>query len=193
MVAIAKKEFEEVTFTKEKFGSEDLRHKYFANCVFEQCDLSRADLSNTKFHDCVFKSCNFGLAKIDNSRWQNVRFIDSKLVGLDFTKCNTQLFSVLCTRSLLESCNFSGLNLSNCQFNEATLRNCHFSECNLQGVDFRKSSLKGTIFHKTDLRKCDFRESTGYHIDPTTNKVNGAKFSMPEAQSITEALGIIIE
>jgi hypothetical protein len=51
----------------------------------------------------------------------------------------------------------------------------------LKGADFSGVDLLGTIFHNCDLCGADFSSSIQYDIDPRTNKITKAKFSLPEA------------
>ncbi|MFR4453288.1 MAG: pentapeptide repeat-containing protein [Ruminococcus sp.] len=58
---------------------------------------------------------------------------------------------------------------------------------------FRNCRLERTQFDGCDIRKADFRESCGYLIDITSNKIKNAKFSYPEVVRLLDALDIQIE
>ena len=51
----------------------------------------------------------------------------------------------------------------------------------------------GTLFHNCDLSRSDFSGALNYSIDVRTNQVKQAKFSLPEAIALLQALDIRIE
>ncbi|MGK5082194.1 pentapeptide repeat-containing protein [Bdellovibrionota bacterium FG-1] len=69
----------------------------------------------------------------------------------------------------------------------------YFSGTDLSECDFQKSDLFNARFQNTTLLKADFRGAHSYLIDPISNKVRGARFSLPEAQGLLVGLGIRIE
>ena len=60
----------------------------------------------------------------------------------------------------------------------------------LLNLIFADVDLSGTLFHQADLRKANFRGAKNYSLDVRTNKVEGAKFSFPEAISLLSSFGI---
>lgn len=74
-----------------------------------------------------------------------------------------------------------------CIFDETDFAESDVSECNFRGSDF-----KGARFVDTNLQKADFQHAINYQIDPLTNKLKGAKFSLPEAIGMLTGLGIVI-
>ncbi len=69
---------------------------------------------------------------------------------------------------------------------------CHFTETRLNGADFSDVVLSGTLFHKCDLSKADFSSAVDYHIDPLTNKIKKAKFSLPEVVGLLHGFDVTI-
>ncbi|MDP2103500.1 MAG: hypothetical protein Q8K26_01100 [Candidatus Gracilibacteria bacterium] len=49
------------------------------------------------------------------------------------------------------------------------------------------------LFQNSNLTKVNFSGATNYYIDPTQNKLKGAKFSQPEVLSLLAGFGIEIE
>ena len=58
---------------------------------------------------------------------------------------------------------------------------------------FSSCSLNGTTYLDCDLRKANFKEAKGYLIDVTRNLIKGAQFSYPEALTLLDSLGIIVD
>ena len=71
---------------------------------------------------------------------------------------------------------------------DSVFENCNLSESNLYSCD-----LKNTEFFGCDLRKSDCRKANGYNIDPTNNRIKGAKFSYPDVLTLLNGFGIVIE
>jgi uncharacterized protein YjbI with pentapeptide repeats len=129
---------------------------------------------------------------LDGCRLQDVQFLDCKIVGAEFFKCEKTFFSVNFKNCLMQYCNFSDLNMKNSSFHDSSLKESHFTNTILKGADFSGVDLLGTIFHNCDLCNVDFSSSTQYSIDPTTNKIKKAKFSFPEAAGLLRAFDITV-
>lgn len=70
------------------------------------------------------------------------------------------------------------------------LRESRFVESNLSEAHFEHSYLEQTLLHQCNLEKANFTNARNYSIDPTTNNIKGAVFSLPEAVSLLKSLGI---
>ena len=79
-------------------------------------------------------------------------------------------------------------NFLNCQIN-----NSDFYQSDLTGANFSGSDLKDTIFENSRLSEANFVDSKNYRINPFTNKIKNARFSMPEAITLLKSLDIIID
>ena len=77
-------------------------------------------------------------------------------------------------------------------FSESKLNECHFTNTNLNGADFGEVDLLGTIFHNCDLSLANFSTAVRYEIDPRTNKIKKAKFSLPEAMALLRGFDVTI-
>lgn len=60
----------------------------------------------------------------------------------------------------------------------------------MQLTDFKGTELHETEFYQCDLRKADFRDAAGYKVDILGGRLNGAKFSLPEAVNLLANLKI---
>lgn len=176
----------------EDFSKKSLEGHVFTSCSFNSCDFSESILRNAKFRSCTFVNCNLSLPKLDGCCFQDAQFIECKIVGAEFFKCEKIFFSVSFKKCMLLYCNFSNLNMKNTSFNESTLKESHFINTSLNGADFTDVDLSGTIFHNCDLCKADFSSSTRYDIDPQTNKIKKAKFSLPEAIGLLRCFDVTI-
>lgn len=190
-------EFSSLHNEEQIYKSEDFSKKYFGShsftcCVFQTCNFSESLLQNAKFFGCTFVGCNLSLVKLDNCRLQDAQFIDCKIVGADFCRFQKTFFSASFKNTLLHYCNFSDLNMKNNIFSGSRVKESYFSNTCLTGADFSDVDLSGTIFHNCDLCKADFSTATQYEIDPLTNKIKKAKFSLPEAVGLLRAFDIVI-
>jgi fluoroquinolone resistance protein len=183
---------EDKIFKSENFSKRSLEGHVFNSCSFNSCDFSESILRNAKFSACVFMNCNLSLTKLDACRFQEVQFVDCKIVGAEFFKCDRAFFSVSFKKCLLSYCNFSDLNMKNTHFDGSKIQQAHFTNTVLSGADFADTDLSGTIFHNCDLCKADFSSAVRYNIDPQTNKIKKARFSLPEAVGLLQGFDIII-
>lgn len=183
---------EEKTFKSENFSKKSLEGRIFQACSFINCDFTDSILRNAKFCGCVLKNSNLSLPKLDGCRLQDVQFIDCKIVGADFFKCEKTFYSPSFKNCLIQYCNFSDLNMKSISFKECKIHEAHFNNTSLCGADFTNTDLSGTIFHNCDLSKADFSTAVNYSLDPQTNKIKKAKFSLPEALGLLRGFDIII-
>lgn len=179
-------------YKSEDFSKKVLDNSTFTHCTFNHCNFSECFLRNSKFCFCTFVDCNLSLIKIEGTRLQEVQFQECKIVGVEFFKCEKLFFSVCFKNCLLHYCNFSDLPMKNGRFHGSKLKENHFTNTCLIGADFSGVDLTGTIFHNCDLSKADFSTAVHYNIDPQTNKIKHAKFSLPEAIGLLRAFDVTI-
>lgn len=183
---------EEQVIKSENYAKRSLDGRVFSSCAFQNCDFSESLLYNTEFCNCTFTNCNFSLPKLDGCRLQEVHFIDCKIVGAEFFKCQKTFFSVMFTKCMLQYCNFSDLKMKKTSFSKSKLKECFFTNTGLSGADFGGVDLSGTIFHNCDLSLADFSSAIQYQIDPQANKIKKAKFSLPEVVGLLQSFDITI-
>lgn len=182
----------ELVIRSEDFSKKSLEGYTFTSCSFHSCNFSEAILRNAKFCGCIFLNCNLSLPKLEGCRFQDAQFVECKIVGAEFFKCEKTFFSTSFKKCLLQYCNFSDLNMKNVSFKESLLKENHFINTILNGADFTDVDLAGTIFHNCDLCKADFSSAMQYDIDPQTNKIKKAKFSLPEVVGLLRGFNITI-
>lgn len=164
----------------------------YENCTFFQCNFSNADLSNIFFIDCKFIGCNLSLAKLNNTAFREVIFTDCKLLGLHFENCNEFLFSVGFTNCNLNLCSFYQRKMKKSLFRNASFQEVDFTETDISGAVFESCDLSRAVFNNTNLEKADLRSAVNYSIDPSTNKIKKAKFSIGGVSGLLDKYDIEI-
>ncbi len=190
--------YESQTFTAVTASVQTFSGVDFTGCVFDRCVFTECAFSHCSFADCRFTGCDLSLARVPGSRFTDTRFHTSKLLGVDWTKAGDAVIS-----KLFLSVHFDDCLLNYATFFGLTLRRGRFVGCIAYEVDFRDADLTeavctrtdftGSKFHHTNLTKADFRHATGYAINPATNTVTKARFSLPEAVSLLSGFDIVIE
>jgi uncharacterized protein YjbI with pentapeptide repeats len=194
-VASARKQA--VIHTDTHFGAADsaalrLSGARFEDCSFERCELRERDLRGARFVDCSFVATDAALATVIDCALVRVRFRECRLSGINWSVAN-KLESVTFDECQIDDAVFSGLSLHECAFTRCMVRRAAFRETNLSKVSFRGSTLTGAEFVHSDLRGADFREAVDYTLNPSENRVEGARFSLPDAVTLLAGLGVIIE
>lgn len=185
---IADKVFRAINHSEEK-----LEKATYENCEFINCEFSEADLSAYSFIECTFKACNFSTTTLSNAIFRDVRFISSKLLGLQYDTCNQVFISFYFDKCLLNFSSFYNLTLKNIIFNNCELKDVDFANANLSNAQFNDCDLAGAIFDNTILEKADFRSSYNYSLDPEQNKIKKAKFSSAGIIGLLGKYDIFIE
>ncbi len=163
----------------------------FVDCEFEGVDFQSRDLTNIKIIESRIKNCNLSNTNLSYSIFRDIKFSQSKLIGLDFSTLNSvsDLSFDLC---ILDMANLSELILKQTEMTECRCRGTDFTRAKLAKSNFTRSDFDGAIFYETDLRDCDFSEAVNYRIDSNKNFLKGSRFSLPEAVSLLEIQGIKI-
>jgi uncharacterized protein YjbI with pentapeptide repeats len=184
---------EDQTFEKLEFSLSTYPKGQYENCSFIACDFSNANLSNYIFIDCVFTTCNLSLAKLSKTTLRNVHFIECKLTGLHFEDCYP-FGMTLC---------FDGCNLTHSSFFKTSIKETVFKKCLLLETDFAASDLtacvfelcdlSGALFDNTILEKADLRTSFHFSINPASNRIKKAKFSLSGLAGLLENYDLEID
>lgn len=187
------KVYEQQNFHKLVVGPEALRHREFSGCNFKHCEFGAADLSSSSFLDCRFDSCSFAATKLDHCHFKGVHFKDCKFVGINFCRVEAFLLQWSFGACKLEFCQFGGLKMAHSEFEQCVLLECDFVNADLRESSLCGCELRGSKFHHTQLEKADLSGARNYQIDPSSNRIKGAKFSYPEALNLLAAFEITIE
>lgn len=168
---------EDKKFENIDYSEKILSNREFVNCEFINCNFTKSDFSNNDFMDCNFKSCNFSLTILQDAGLKNSKFFGCKLMGIDFSKCNSFLFSVGFQDCHLDYSSFFQIKMKKTNFVDCSVKDVDFSEADLSMAIFKNCDLLNTSFMRTNLEKTDFRSALNYSIDPELNRIKKAKFS----------------
>ena len=184
---IENKVFENITF-----GEENPPDGVYEECRFIHCNLNNADLSNVTLRNCIFDGCDLSLAKLRETSFQEVHFLNSKLLGLQFCDCRELLLEFQFEQCMLKLSNFQRLNLKNTQFTDCNLQEADFTGTDLTGASFDNCDLMRTTFGHTILEQADFRTAYNFSINPATNRIRKARFSLAGLVGLLDVYGIEI-
>jgi fluoroquinolone resistance protein len=184
---------ENKVFEKEDFRQTPLAGIEYEECRFINCNFNTADLSGITFRKCRFENCDLSLAKVRNSSLQEVTFRGCKLLGVQFSECRTFLLQLEFEACMLKLALFCKLKLKNTRFKNCTLQEADFSEADLSGAEFEQCDLLLCTFMHTNLEKADFRSAFNYSINPETNRLRKARFSLAGVPGLLDQYDIEIE
>lgn len=170
-----------------------LGHTEFDEFRFVSCDFTGADLSQLRFTDCLFEHCSLATAKLAGTALQNVAFADCKLLGLQFTACRDMLFGVHFDQCQLRYASFAGRSMPGTRFVGCALEDADFADADLSEAVFQDCALAGAVFQNTRLAGADFTTATGFVIDPVTNPLTGARFTLPGLLGVVAGFGLVVE
>jgi len=166
----------------------------FYDCSFVLCSFAETEFLNCKFNNCVFEQCDLSLMRVTGSTFPGTRFVNSKVMGVDWTLVNWSASLIGEPLSFLEcSINHStfiglhlkGISIKDCMATDVDFRDSDLFQANLSGTNFAES-----LFTNTNLIEADFRNAQNYDINPVKNTLTKAKFSLPEAMALLFSMDI---
>lgn len=188
------------TFSKLDRAGEGLSSRLFEDCLFTGCRLEGALVENCQFSGCRFEGCKITAPKFRATQMLSCDFADCALSGVDWSALldeRKREMGFLPFDSLsgcsLRHCVFFGLDLKSFNFSRTDLSGSVFDGCHLEGASFQECRLGGASFAQNDLSGADFRGAEEYFFSLESNRVKGARFSLPEAVNLLSALGVVIE
>ncbi len=170
--------FESQTYTGTDFTAPGLERGEYEDCNFTNCNLEAVNLAGIRFTGCVFTECNMTMVKLHKTAFREVSFVNCKLLGLHFNDCHDIGFSVSFTDCILNLSSFYQRKCKGICFENTSLTEVDFAEADLSSAVFEKCNLLGANFEHTLLEKADFRTAYNYSINPDTNRIKKAKFSL---------------
>ena len=145
---------------------------------------------------CTFQQCDLSLIHVDHSAFNEARFEDCKIAGVDWTQARWGTIigvePLNFFRSTLNYSTFIGLKLKQIRIVDCTALDVDFTDAALvkavcTGTDFSESR-----FMRTDLTEADFTGASNYAINPTANTLKKTKFALPEAVNLLYSLDIVL-
>jgi fluoroquinolone resistance protein len=181
------------SFQNKTFSPDDINNNEFSNCTFHTCDFSNGIFSSGIFIDCIFESSNLTMAKLFICQLNNNTFKNSKVLGVNFSDCDDVPFSVRFEGCILDYCSFSKKKMPKTSFVSCSMKGADFSEADLSKSVFSNTDLMNAVFHRTILKEANFATASNYIIDPETNTIKKAVFSVHGLSGLLNTYDIIIE
>lgn len=175
------------------FAESPLQIGEYENCTFQNCNFEYANFSQFKFTDCEFTGCNLSMAKLAGTAFRYVIFKNCKMFGMHFDDCNEFGLSFSFDDCALNNSVFYKTTIKRTSFKNCKLIEVDFAECNLSNSLFLNCDFSGATFEKTNLEKTDFRTSFNYIINPESNALKKAKFSLSEIHGLLRRFDIEID
>ena len=183
---------EEKHFEQTDFSLEPLPGRDYEDCVFNNCNFSNTNLTSVNFTGCKFNGCNMTMANLTKTAFRDCTFKDCKLLGLHFNHCHEFGLSVAFENCILNLASFYKSKLKNTKFTNSSLHETDFAEANLSGAVFANCDLAGASFDNTNLEKADLRTAYNYTINPETNRIKKAKFSVAGIAGLLTKYDIVV-
>jgi len=190
---VSKEQIKDQTFEKVDYSEQEIKNSEFENCKFINCNFSNADLAYSVFIDCSFDNCNLSMIKLYNTGLRDVRFLNSKVIGIDFSECTEFNFTISFSSCCLDYTYFHKNSLKKTLFSDCSIKEANFTKSDLSGAVFAQCDFTGTAFHQNNLSGADLRSSENFVINPETNKIKKAKFSRYNIIGLVQKYDIIIE
>jgi len=184
------------TFRGVKAAGTVVQNVVFADCIFDRCAFSTTQFLRCSFTGCSFRTSDLSLARFTSSRFVDASFSESKLIGIDWpsvTHVRALPLTIGFDSCVVSHSSFAGLNLRRLRLERCVAERVDFGGADLTDAVLRETDFSAATFDDTTLTGADFRGAHGYVIDPRTNRVARAKFSMPDAVGLLLALGVVID
>lgn len=164
----------------------------FSGCTFVTCRLFKTIFFDCRFENCTFQNCDLSSLSIKHTVFNEVLFIESKLMGIQWPDAGIPL-DVNFRNCTLDYSSFIGVNLKNAELTHCQLKEVDFTETNLSRANCSASDFTGARFINTNLEYTDFSQASNYAIHPDGNTLRKTIFSLPEAMTLLNAYDIIIK
>ncbi len=187
---------EDRTFEGLALDGGEICAKEFAGCTFTSCSFLEARFMACRFVHCSFLRCDLSLCRIDDCSFTGVKFIDSRVIGVNWTEASWPALGLYDAigfeRCAISHSTFVGLGLRRVRIIDCAAHDVDFAEANLTEATFTGTDFQDSRFWHTDLTAADFTGATNYAIAPGLNVLRKARFSLPEAMALLYGLDIIL-
>ena len=141
------------------------------------------------FERCEFVGCDLTKLLWGSSSLRGVRFVDCKLMGVNFAgAADNPEFSF--DGCLMRYSVFDGVNLRGIHFHNCHLHDASFVECDLNDADFGGCDLEGAVLRNCRMAGADFSTATGLFFEPAQNRARDAYISPETAIQLARAAGL---
>lgn len=187
-VYIEDRQFEHTDFTLSP-----LEKGSYESCIFKGCNFSSTDLSEFIFCNCEFIESNLSLVNLTKTVLQDTKFTGCKLLGLQFDSCSDFGLSLSFKNCQLDHSVFYKKKIKEINFTNTQLREVDFTEADLSQAVFENCDLLGATFEFTNLEKADFRTAHNFSINPESNRIRKAKFTLMGLPGLLNKFDLMIE
>ena len=122
--------------------------------------------------------------KINKTSLRTTSFSACKTMGVYFDDSNTIGLSFKFQSCNLSYSSFINLPMKKSVFLDCILHQVDFSNADLTNSIFEKSDLKNALFINSNLEGCNLTLAHTLNIDPTKNRIKGAKFSYENVRGL---------
>lgn len=185
-------EFEDEAIEDLDCGGADLRGKSFFQCEFCSVSAIAADMSDCVLEDCQLHGCDLTMAVLKGASLRGVRFVDCKLMGVDWSLVQGLIFEVGFTRCVLSHGSFIDLKMKQTEFIECRAHETNFAGVDLTEADFSRTDLEGAKFVDTNLTGANLSTAEHYEINPDDNVLRSTRYSMEAALALASRMGVIV-
>jgi len=189
-------EFVDQVFEGLGLTEQEVNSKRFYDCRFVDCVFNETLFRKCRFRGCTFERCDLQLVRFPDSSFSDTQFEQSSLAGVNWTEAQWPRKGFLCPIGFIECrishSTFIGLSLKEIVIRDCVARNVDFRETNLTRADLRGTDFEESLFIHTDLTEADFTGAKNYTINASVNRLEGAKFALPEAMALLYGLDIVL-
>ena len=184
-------DFYDAHFSNLVYHSDKIDFREFYDCVFANCSFHEVDFKGSRFINCTFDSCDLSLAQMTRAAFRGTVFKNCKMIGIDWSVSSSPLLAEFFDCDLSYA-SFAHIDLSQGKITRCKAHEVYFWETNLTQADFSGTDFQDSQFKDSNLTKADFSTARSYTISPNANVLKEAKFSLPEAVSLLNHLGIVL-
>jgi len=184
-------DFYELRFTNLVHHAQKIDFREFYDCTFTNCTFHEVDFRGSRFINCTFESCDLSLAQMSRAVFRGTVFKNCRMIGIDWSESSSPLMAGYFDCDLSYS-SFAHLDYSKGKIIRCKAHEVYFWESNLSQTDFSETDFEDSQFKECDLSKADLSTARNYAISPNSNILKEARFSLPEAVSLLNHLGIVL-
>lgn len=177
---------------KVDYTEKEVREIEFYKCRFTECNFFKTHFIDCEFENCSFEKCDLSLIGLSGSRLLDVNFVDTKILGVDWTLLKKP-YRFSFNKCKLDNSSFFRMELNSLNMIECSAREVDFIEANLTKMVFAYTDLYHSRFNGANLVLANFSNAINYSIDPNQCKLKKTIFTMPEAMSLLSAFDVVIK
>ncbi len=115
------------------------------------------------------------------------------MLGFHFENCDQLGLTFRFENCQLDHSSFYQVKLNHTVFLKTSLREVDFTETDLRNTVLDECDLLNATFEYTNLERANLSSALNYSIDPESNRIKGAKFSLPSVVGLLNKYQIEIQ